>query len=107
MTIRQLIAASLLTLTAAGSAFAHADTPRVDHRQGHQMARVHQGIVSGRLTPHEANHLRHELRAVAHLERRVKADGVVTARERQALHRAQARVNRDIYRETHDRQGRR
>lgn len=107
MIVRQVIAASLLSIAAAGSAFAHVETPRVDHRQAQQMARIHQGLVSGRLTPREASHLRHELRAVAQLERRVKADGVVTAHERRALHRAQAHLDRDIFREMHDHQGRR
>lgn len=107
MNVRPLIAAALLSVVAAGSAFANANTPRVDQRQANQLARIHQGVASGRLTPHEARHLRHEQFAIARLERRAKADGVVMPHERQMLHRAQARANRDIHREMHDGQVRR
>ena len=107
MPLRQLIAASLLAVVATGSAIAHADTPRVDQRQGQQMSRIRQGIVNGQITRHEAVQLRHEQRAIARLERRIKADGVVTPHERRVLHRAQARASRHIAHEAHDRQTRR
>ncbi len=104
MNPRPFIAASLLAVTTvmAGTAFAQAQTPRVDQREANQSARIAQGAASGALTGREQRRLAHEQRAIQTAEQNAKADGVVTARERRKLHRAQEAASRDIYRQKHD-----
>ena len=82
-------------------------TPRVDARQAHQQARIHRGVVSGTLTPREQHRLQHQQRHVARVEAHAKADGRVSAHERQRLDQLQDRASRDIRRQKHDGQARR
>ena len=82
-------------------------TPRVDARQAHQQARIHRGVASGALTPREQHRLQHQQRHIARAEAHAKADGRVTAQERQRLTQLQDRASRDIRRQKHDRQTRR
>jgi hypothetical protein len=90
---------ALVALCAATAAFA---TPRVDHRQAAQRARIRDGVRSGQLTPREAAHLRMGQRHVARVERRLGADGRFTARERMRLERLQDRHGRAIWRLKHN-----
>lgn len=89
----------MLTLTAAmlTATIASAGTPRIDHRQARQGARIHQGVRSGELTYREARALRAGQGHVRRLERRAKSDGCVTGRERVRINAAQNRQNRHIY----------
>jgi len=100
-TMTMLLAAGLIVLT-AGAAFAHPATPRVDRRQARQQARIHQGRAHGDLTRAEARRLRAGQRHVRRMERRARADGRVTLRERARLNRAQNRQNRAIHRLRHN-----
>ena len=79
-------------------------TPRVERREARQHARIRQGVKSGELTKGEAANLRHGQRHVARMERRAKADGVVTPAERARLNHAQNVQSKKIYREKHDKQ---
>ena len=81
-------------------------TPRVDHRQHHQHARIRHGLASGELSRREAAHAVHDQRHIRRAERRVKADGHVTRRERARLHHQQNRASRDLRRNNHDAQSR-
>ena len=90
---------ALVALCAATTAFA---TPRVDHRQAMQRARIRDGIRSGQLAPREAMRLRAGQRHVARVERRFEADGRMTLRERARLERLQDRQNRAIWRLKHN-----
>jgi hypothetical protein len=94
-----LLAAALLAL---GASLASAATPRIDRREARQRARIAQGVRCGDLTRHEALRLRAGQRHVHRLERRAKADGIVTARERARIARAQIREHRAIYRLRHN-----
>ncbi|MCC6350381.1 MAG: hypothetical protein IT347_12410 [Candidatus Eisenbacteria bacterium] len=85
------------TIASAGTA-----TPRVDRREARQTARIHQGVRSGELTRGEARSLRAGQRHVHRIERRAKADGNVSARERAHLNRAQNRQSRHIHRLKHN-----
>jgi hypothetical protein len=87
----------------AGVAAAQTATPRVDRREGRQHARIAHGVQSGQLTRAEARRLRQGQRHVRRMERRAKADGVVTARERRRLNQAQNQESRAIRRHTHNR----
>lgn len=95
---RSLVISVALLAAMTGSALA--DT--IDNRQANQMERIHAARKSGELTRQEDASLRHEQARVAELERRIKADGVVTRREARVMDRVQDAANRHIYQETHD-----
>ncbi len=57
----------------------------IDRRQHQQQAQIRQGIRNGSLTRHEARRLMQEQRQIAGLERRYRADGVLTSEERHDL----------------------
>ncbi len=78
----------------------------IDARQARQRARIHDGVESGQLTRREATRLRGEQRTIQRQERRARADGVVTPRERAQLNRHQTRASRHINQQRHDRQQR-
>lgn len=78
----------------------------VDHRQHQQLARIRHGLTSGELTRREAYRLLKQQQHIRRREQLAKADDRVTRRERMNLHRAQARANRHIYFQRHDRQSR-
>jgi len=106
---RYSMPALLVGFLTTGLAFAQtpinrgqAATPRVSHRQAEQQARINQGVQSGKLTPEEARTLRVEQRLVRITKRAMRADGVVTPRERRVLNRQLNRTSRDIAREKHD-----
>lgn len=100
--IRLITVAMALTMLTAAVASAHAATPRVDQRQANQRARIQQGVRSGELTRGEASRLRAGQRHVNRVERRAKADGVVTGRERAHLNHAQNVQSRHIARLKHN-----
>ncbi len=92
---------SLAGLTAAQAATS-TDTPRVDARQARQQARIANGVADGSLTRPEAHHLLKQQRHIRQAERHAKADGVVTAQERQRLAAMQHHASRSIQRQRHD-----
>jgi len=114
ITMMSLAAAALLTV--AGSALAatatttgksttapkSTSTPRIDRRQVAQHARIQQGVKSGTLTKPEARNLRHGQRHVRRMERRAKADGTVTPRERTRITAAQNHQSKKIYVKKHN-----
>jgi hypothetical protein len=87
---------------AAIMAFAQERTPRVNAREAEQHARIAQGRRNGELTNGETKVLRAEQRNIRRSERRAKADGDVTARERRKLDRKQDHANHDIRRAKHN-----
>jgi hypothetical protein len=95
---------ALLSLAGLTAAQAATNTPRVDARQAQQQARIASGVADGSLTRPEARQLQHQQRHIRQAERRAKADGVVTARERQHLARLQQQASRSIHRQKHDAQ---
>lgn len=103
MNLRHTIATTVLALT-AGTAFAQAETPRVDQRQERQEQRIEQGKASGELNKREARRLEHQQQHIANAEARAKADGTVTQAERARLHHKQDHASARIARQKHDRQ---
>lgn len=99
---RMLMVAAALALFTSSLAAAHSVTPRVDRRQAHQRTRIVQGVRSGELTRGELRQLRVGQAHVRRMERRARADGVVTPGERVRLSRAQARQSRQIARFKHN-----
>lgn len=97
----------VLLLTAfAGIAHAQSSTPRIDHRQENQRDRIRQGVSSGELTRRETVHAVRDQRHIHRMERRAKADGTVTCRERARIHHEQNRANRSLRHNKHDAQAR-
>jgi hypothetical protein len=85
---------------------ASAGTPRYDARQAHQQQRIVNGVKSGELTMRETRRLAAGQVHLNRVERRAKADGVVTARERAHLQHEANQQSRRIYRQKHDAQAR-
>jgi hypothetical protein len=91
-----------LMAACASVASAHPSTPRVDRREARQQLRIRDGVRSGELTRAEARRLRAGERHIRRMERRAKADGVVTPRERVRLNRALNHQSHAIYRLKHN-----
>jgi hypothetical protein len=89
----------------AGAALAQGNYS-IEQRDRNEDMRIQQGIRSGELTRQEAYRLENERAQVERMERRARADGTVSSFERARIDRAQDRVSRDIYRESHDAQQR-
>jgi hypothetical protein len=97
-----LIVALALIVTAP----AFAGTPRLDAREAHQRARIHNGVANGELTRPETRRLAVGQAHLRLAEARAKSDGVVTGRERAYLQHEANQQSRRIYRQKHDAQDR-
>lgn len=104
---KMLLVACGVVLGASGMVYAQAETPGIDQRQANQERRIDQGIASGQLNQREANRLDRQQDRIDRMENRVKADGVVTDKERARITHEQNQASRHIAREKHDAQGRR
>ncbi|MEO8018283.1 MAG: hypothetical protein ABI769_10745 [Pseudomonadota bacterium] len=93
-----------VAMVIAGSA--SAGTAHYDARQHNQRERIANGVGSGQLTMRETRHLAAGQVHLNRVERRAKADGVVTGRERAHMQHEENQQSRRIYRQKHDAQGR-
>jgi hypothetical protein len=84
------------------SASAQTVTPKINSKQRVQKARIAQGVASGSLTPVEAKGLRMQQRHINRVERRAKADGVVTRKEHAVISRKQRNASRQIRKQKND-----
>ena len=103
---KSIIAAAAIAITtglfSATTVQAGPWTPGVDKREHNQAVRIFKGVKNGSLTVRETGQLikgQVKLRAA---ERKAKADGVVTLRERVRLHRELNRQSRRIWRKKHN-----
>jgi uncharacterized membrane protein YebE (DUF533 family) len=103
-TAGMLMAMGMLTGTATEAG--NTGTPWIDRRAANQERRIDAGAASGQLTGSEADRLDERLDRIEAREDRVKADGVVTPRERARLHHDLNGSGRAIWRQKHDRQHR-
>jgi len=99
------VAAAVLAISAFAAA-AGTETPRIDQRQANQEQRIDKGIASGELTKREARRMDRQQNRIDKAENQAKADGVVSAKERKVLTKAQNRSSRHIHRQKHDAQER-
>ena len=76
-----------------------ARTLGIDRRQADQAREIERGHRNGSLTDREYNALKAEQARISELERRAKADGVVTEQERRQLRAAQQAADRHIIQE--------
>ena len=104
MKLTVLIVGSSVLLASAAPSFAYDwySGRDIDARQDRQYDRIERARRSGELSGREYRSLLSEQRHISEVERRAKADGVVTWREREALREAQRDAGRHIYREAHD-----
>jgi hypothetical protein len=94
----------VFVLVMVGSVFANA--PGINRRQHRDQRRIHQGIRNGELTRREAARLEAQQARIRAAERRARADGHITPRDRYRINRRLNHANRNIYRQKHDRQDR-
>lgn len=100
---KTIIAAMTIAITSGlFAASAEAGTPWVDKREHRQAERIWHGIANGSLNARETGKLLRGQARIRAAERRYKADGVVTPRERHRLHRQLNRQNRKIWRKKHN-----
>lgn len=86
--------------------FAPGASAGIDARQHRQQDRIAQGVASGQLTPREAVRLERQEGQIRREERRFRADGGLSPRERAALNRDLNRTSRHIDNQRHDGQRR-
>ena len=77
-------------------------TPGIDRREARQSRRIRRGFRRGSLTRGEASRLAAQQARIRRHERRARADGLVTRRERMSIHRQENRASRNIYRRKHN-----
>ena len=102
---KSIITAAIFALSTgifASAAQAQPQTPWVDKREAKQAHRIWHGIANGSLTFRETGQLIRGQARIRAAERRYKADGVVTPRERVRLHRKLNRQSRRIWRKKHN-----
>lgn len=97
----KIIFSAILMALAIGSA--EAQTVK---RQVNQHRRIKQGVKSGELTRAEAVNLRNGQKEIREEKREAKADGVVTAAEKQEIRQDQRQESRKIFRKKHNRRER-
>ncbi|HEY5293560.1 MAG TPA: hypothetical protein VIJ43_14730 [Burkholderiales bacterium] len=102
--IAALVIAALPALAFAQATPATPATPGIDKREANQERRIQQGVNSGQLNGREAARLEKGQAKVQRMETRAKADGVVTAKERRQITRAQNKQSKRIAHEKHDAQ---
>ena len=102
---RNLLIAAVLATAFAAPVFAqNTATPKIDQRQENQQNRITNGVKSGELTAKETQNLEKREIKIEGDKQAAKADGKVTAAERQKLKREENKASRAIYRKKHNAQ---
>lgn len=101
--MRTLLLLTLMLILAAPHADARSP---IAARQGYQLARTHAGVVQGDLTRAEAVRLYARQAHIQRVKRAYRADGTLSAWERQDLQRRLDRSSRAIAWQRHDAQRR-
>ncbi len=89
-------------VVAIGFAFSTSSYAGINDRQHKQQARIHQGVVSGELTPKEAKALQRQQNSIKRKERIYRSDGKLTKWERIDLHKSLDAASYRIYQQKHD-----
>ena len=103
--MKSYLIAATVALLASGASFAQTsgtETPRLDAFQVILQTRITQGLTSGALTTAEAERLQSGLIRLQAFEDKIKADGVLTPRERVLLERGADILSRVIARQKAD-----
>ena len=102
--MKKSVVFAALAVLVSGSVLA--GSPRYDARQQHQRERIVNGMQNGELTARETRRLAAGQVHLNRVERRAKADGVVTGRERAHMQHEANQQSRRIHRQKHDAQDR-
>ena len=102
--MKKSVVFAALAVLVSGSVLA--GTPRYDARQQHQRERIVNGVQNGELTARETRRLAAGQVHLNRVERRAKADGVVTGRERAHMQHEANQQSRRILRQKLDAQDR-
>ncbi len=102
--MKKSVVFAALAVLVSGSVLA--GTPRYEARQQHQRERIVNGMQNGELTARETRRLAAGQVHLNRVERRAKADGVVTGRERAHMQHEANQQSRRIHRQKHDAQDR-
>lgn len=98
MNMKKLILIFSLGMIISFVSFGQERTPKLNSRQHVQHGRIDHGKHNGELTHREAHLLRKEQKHIRMSERRAKADGDVSVKERRRMDRQQDRASRHIRR---------
>ncbi len=101
---KSLISLMLGMFVLSQPVFAGTNSPVIDQKEAQQKHRIVQGVKSGELTAKELSRLTKQQRRIYREERRFKADGTFSRRERAKVHYDLARSSHSIYKQKHDRQ---
>jgi len=105
--MKKIIFAAVVSGIMLVSNIAEAHHRGAHYNQHTQNRRISQGVKSGQLTRPEAHRLRAQQNKIRHYKHMAMADGRVTPAERKLISKEQAKANRNIYHQKHDRQVRR
>lgn len=101
----KLVGSAFLTVTLMSqSAIANSNSAWIDSKQTNQKHKIYQGFKSGELTARETWRLGQQQKDIYQKERRFKADGDFTRRERAKIHLDMAKSSKSIYQQKHDEQ---
>jgi len=92
----KLVLLGLLFIGFLAGSFAQS-APVVNKKQRNQAKRIVHGVKTGELTKGETKKLVGQQVHIKRTKRRARADGQVTRKERQEIHRKQRRANVNIY----------
>lgn len=98
----KLLTGTLLVTIALISQPVLADSAWIDKKQDNQKHKIFQGVKSGELTVKETWRLGQHQKNIYQKERRFKADGNFTRRERAKVHLDLAKASGNIYKQKHD-----
>lgn len=104
MKIKSLLFVALIAISTV-SAFSQA-TPLAGERQQNQGRRIKNGVKSGELTVNETQNLIDQQKNVQKHKKVVKADGVVTKKERAGVQAHQNAASSNIYKKKHNKRDR-
>lgn len=99
-----LLLVAFVTTILSQTAMAGTNSPYIDKKQENQKGRIILGVRSGELTAKETWRLGKQQKKIYLKERRFKADGIFTPRERAVIHRDLLKSSGSIYKQKHDRQ---
>jgi len=75
---------------------------QITDRQINQQKKIHQGVVSGELTPGEAAVLEREQRRIWRYKQEIWSDGELSPGEKARMHYQQDKANAHIYKKKHN-----
>ena len=102
---KTILVLTMLLITTSGL-YSQSSIKMLDKKQTQQLKKIENGIQSGELTKVEAKKLIKQKRKLTKLNKKAKADGFVSPKEKAKLKKEVKKLDKKIYKEKHDRQKR-